>query len=52
MPGMRIQREVLHFLKTRMWIWVTTIVLLLAVFLGFVYLTEGTAVLPFVYSLF
>jgi len=52
MPGTKIHRELLYFLKRRKRIWITTIVLVLAAFLGLIVLTERTAVLPFVYTLF
>jgi len=52
MPETGIRKELLFFLKRRKRVWLTTILLLLAAFLAFIYLTESTAVLPFVYSLF
>jgi hypothetical protein len=44
--------ELWEFLRTRKKVWLTPIVLLMLVFGGLVVLTKGSAIAPFIYTLF
>ena len=47
-----ILRELWLFLRIRKKYWLVPIVLMLAVFGGLILLTQGSAVAPFIYTLF
>ena len=49
---MSILAELWAFLRVRKKYWLTPIVLLLVVFGGLIILAQGTAVAPFIYTLF
>ena len=44
--------ELWAFLRTRKKFWLTPVLLMLAVFGGLVILTQGSAIAPFIYTLF
>jgi hypothetical protein len=45
-------RELWMFMRVRRKFWLLPILLLLAIFGGLIVLTQGTAVAPFIYTLF
>jgi hypothetical protein len=45
-------REFWMFLRTRKKFWLVPILVMMAIFGGLVVLTQGTAVAPFIYTLF
>ena len=45
-------RELLTFMRVRKKLWLLPILLMLAVFGGLIVLTQGSAVAPFIYTLF
>lgn len=49
---MEIIGELWRFFRARRKFWIMPIVLMLGVFGGLIVLTQGTAVAPFIYSLF
>lgn len=49
---MTFVRELLAFLRARGKMWMLPLLLMLAVFGGLLVLTQGTAVAPFIYTLF
>ena len=44
--------ELLHFLKVRKKFWLLPIILVMLVFGGLIVLAQGSAVAPFIYTLF
>jgi hypothetical protein len=44
--------EIWHYMKARKKFWLTPIFLLLIVFGGLVVLTKGSAIAPFIYTIF
>jgi NAD/NADP transhydrogenase beta subunit len=44
--------EFVHFLRTRKKYWLIPIILVMALFGGLVVLSQGTAIAPFIYTLF
>ncbi len=52
MPRLSVLSEFWYFLRTRKKWWITPIVLTLLFLAALVVLTEGTAVAPFIYTLF
>ena len=44
--------ELLHFLKVRKKFWLLPIIMVMLVFGGLIVLAQGTAVAPFIYTLF
>lgn len=44
--------EIFKFLKTRKKIWIIPIFLSLFLFAGIIFISEGTVVAPFIYTLF
>jgi len=49
---MSFLRELVHFLFARKKYWLAPILLMMALFGGLVVLTKGSAVAPFIYTLF
>jgi len=49
---MSFLREFWEFLKTRKKYWLFPIILVLLIFGGLIVLTQGTAVAPFIYTIF
>ncbi|WP_274629301.1 DUF5989 family protein [Arvimicrobium flavum] len=49
---MELVHEVFDYFKTRKKYWLAPILVFLALFGGLLFLTQGTAVAPFVYTLF
>ena len=49
---MELVQELLDYFKTRKKFWLAPILILLFIFGGLIVLTQGTAVAPFVYTLF
>ncbi|MBK69550.1 MAG: hypothetical protein CMF54_07160 [Legionellales bacterium] len=49
---MSFLREFLEFLATRKKYWLYPIILILLIFGGLIVLTQGSAVAPFIYTLF
>jgi len=49
---MNFLKEIYSFIKTRKKFWLIPILLFLLIFGGFVVVTQGTAVAPFIYTLF
>jgi hypothetical protein len=49
---MEFLRELWHFLRVRKKFWLLPLLLVMAVFGGLVVLTQGSAVAPFIYTLF
>ena len=45
-------KEFFEFLKTRKKYWLLPIIIVLAIFGGLIVLTQGTAVAPFIYTIF
>lgn len=45
-------RELWMFMRVRRKFWLLPILLMLAIFGGLIILTEGTAIAPFIYTLF
>jgi len=45
-------KELYNFIKTRKKFWLLPILLFLLLFGGFVVVTQGTAVAPFIYTIF
>jgi len=45
-------KELYNFMKTRKKFWLIPILLFLLLFGGFVVVTQGTAVAPFIYTIF
>lgn len=52
MAKISIFREFMIFLKEEKMMWMAPIVIILLALSVFIFLTEGSAVLPFVYALF
>ena len=52
MAKINIFKEFLVFLKEEKLMWMAPIVIILLVLSLFIFMTEGSAVLPFVYALF
>jgi hypothetical protein len=52
MPAMSFVRELVEFLLVRKKFWLMPILLLMALFGGLIVLTEGSAIAPFIYTLF
>ena len=44
--------ELWHFMRSRKKYWLLPIILMMALFGGLIVLTQGTAVAPFVYTIF
>ena len=44
--------ELWHFMRVRKKYWLLTLLLVMAIFGGLVMLTQGSAVAPFIYTLF
>ena len=44
--------ELWHFMRTRKKYWLLPIILMMALFGGLIVLTQGTAVAPFIYTIF
>jgi Family of unknown function (DUF5989) len=44
--------ELWHFMRSRKKYWLLPIVLMMALFGGLIVLTQGTAVAPFIYTIF
>jgi hypothetical protein len=44
--------EIIDFMRTRKKYWLTPIILVLLLFGGLIVLTQGSAVAPFIYTLF
>ena len=49
---MSFLREFYEFLKTREKYWLLPIIIILALFGGLIIITQGTAVAPFIYTIF
>jgi len=49
---MSFLKEIYNFIKTRKKFWIIPILLFLLIFGGFVVVTQGTAVAPFIYTIF
>ena len=49
---MTFVHEFAHFLRVRKKFWLAPILVVMAVFGGLIVLTKGTAVAPFIYTLF
>jgi hypothetical protein len=49
---MEFLRELWHFLRERKKFWLLPLLLVMAIFGGLVVLTQGSAVAPFIYTLF
>ena len=49
---MELAQELLDYFKTRKKFWLAPILIFLFIFGGLIVLTQGTAVAPFVYTLF
>ncbi len=49
---MEFVREFYNFLKVRKKFWLFPIILILAIFGGLIVLTQGSAVAPFIYTIF
>lgn len=47
-----LARELWEFMKVRKKFWLLPIVLMMAVFGGLIVLTKGTAIAPFIYTIF
>jgi hypothetical protein len=47
-----LARELWMFMRVRRKFWLLPILLMLAIFGGLIILTEGTAIAPFIYTLF
>jgi len=44
--------EILNYLKTRKKFWLLPVIIILMIFGGLIVLTQGSAVAPFIYTLF
>ncbi len=44
--------ELLHFLKARKKLWLLPVILVMLIFGGLLVLAEGSAIAPFIYTLF
>jgi hypothetical protein len=44
--------ELWHFMRTRKKYWLLPIIIMMALFGGLIVLTQGTAVAPFIYTIF
>ena len=44
--------EIFNFLKVRKKFWLLPVIIILAIFGGLIVLTQGSAVAPFIYTLF
>ena len=44
--------EILNFLKVRKKFWLLPVIIILTIFGGLIVLTQGSAVAPFIYTLF
>jgi Family of unknown function (DUF5989) len=49
---MEFLRELWHFIRVRKKYWLLPLLLVMAIFGGLVVLTQGSAVAPFIYTLF
>jgi len=49
---MSFLKEIYNFIKTRKKFWIIPILLFLLIFGGIVAVTQGTAVAPFIYTIF
>jgi len=49
---MSFLKEIYNFIKTRKKFWIIPILLFLLIFGGIVVVTQGTAVAPFIYTIF
>jgi hypothetical protein len=49
---MEFLRELWHFLRVRKKFWLLPLLIVMALFGGLVVLTQGSAVAPFIYTLF
>jgi hypothetical protein len=49
---MEFLRELWHFLRVRKKFWLLPLLIVMAIFGGLVVLTQGSAVAPFIYTLF
>jgi hypothetical protein len=49
---MEFLQELWHFLRVRKKLWLLPLLLVMAIFGGLVVLTQGSAVAPFIYTLF
>ncbi|MBL8805765.1 MAG: hypothetical protein JNN22_02870 [Rhodospirillales bacterium] len=47
-----LARELWEFMKVRKKFWLLPIILMMAVFGGLIVLTKGTAIAPFIYTIF
>ena len=45
-------KEIFDFLKVRKKFWLLPVIIILAIFGGLIVLTQGSAVAPFIYTLF
>jgi len=52
MAKLRLLSEFWFFLRKRKLLWMTPIILILLLLALFIYVTESSAVLPFIYALF
>ena len=52
MPSNSLLKEFLYFLAHRKLLWMTPIFIILLLLSIFIFLTEGSAVLPFIYAVF
>lgn len=52
MAKMSLLKEFWLFLKTKKLLWMTPIILIFLLLAIFIYFTESSAVLPFIYALF